>query len=138
MRKLYGVVYKMILNNYNKFYVGSTKQDIDKYWGSGTQWNKFINEHNIERNDENIKKEILVKIYTNEKDLREAEEKEIIKYCSKDKFNDFVVSDPNCLNVDPYTDSFYKRPGKCNECGYELQSRKHAKTCSKYKKRKSC
>lgn len=31
------------------------------------------------------------------------------------------------------TCSHYKDPGKCPECGYSLQSRRHAKTCSKYK-----
>lgn len=59
------------------------------------------------------------------------------KFCSKRKHN--FIKNCNCgANYGEYhkkTCPVYK-DGKCPECGYSLQSRRHAITCSKYKEPK--
>lgn len=110
-------------------------------------------------NAHEYKRTILYKDIKSKNKLNELELKEILKYSTQDEYGIWKVSDPNCMNIKTVLQNNYdhskaglcqecgvryshkswcsKSPGVYKECGYSLQSHRHAKTCSKYKSMKT-
>ena len=119
------ICYKMSLPD-GKFYIGSTTEDLRNYFGSGSEWLRHRKNNNFSKYD--IRKEILSQDFSNEKDMRAFERKEILKN----------IKNPNCLNQKVQTVSNKENADKhvCPEC--HAKGGKHKKNCSKYKNPSIC
>ena len=54
-----GCVYRMEIIGTDKFYIGQTIKDINTYWGSGSEWIRYLDENNIPKDNKHIRKIIL-------------------------------------------------------------------------------
>lgn len=133
-----GCVYMMEVIGTNKFYIGKTICDLDTYWGSGTAWNKYLDDNEIPRDDEHIKKTILANSdFKSHRELYDKEYEFIQEYCyekdgklhKKPEFEDSLLNEN--LN-DQWIGNFTT----CPECG--TKRARHKKTCSRYKPYKPC
>lgn len=155
-----GCVYRMEIIGTDKFYIGKTIGGLGNYWGSGTEWLKYLKNNNIPKDDEHIKKIILKDDCISHKDLYDAESKFIKQYCWRDDegyFHKLEKFENSMLNVNLNEQwigifavcpecgvsrakhkkgcSRYKQLTPCNECGALLG---HKKSCSKYKEAERC
>lgn len=148
-----GCVYMMEIIGTDKFYIGQTIKDINTYWGSGSEWIRYLDENNIPKDNKHIRKIILKDNgFYNWQDLRDAELEEIHKYCFKNdngvwevkqEFLDKMLNRdlwryykynfatcPECGGKNGQHKNGCSRLTVCPECG--LARGHHKKTCSKY------
>lgn len=130
-----GCVYRMEVIGTDKFYIGQTIKDINNYWGSGSEWRRYLDANDIPRDEEHIKKIILKDDFINYKDMIDTELEEIHKYCmnSNGKFEISEEYEGKMLNV-LLSSCYPYNITNCPECGGSRGSHKRtcprAKTCS--------
>lgn len=132
-----GCVYRMEIIGTDKFYIGQTIKDINNYWGSGSEWNRYLDSNNIPRDNEHIRKIVLKDDFLNYKDMIDTELTEIHKYCINNNGR-FEISEEykgKILNVLLGTCYPYNITN-CPECGGSRGS--HKRTCSRAKTCPEC
>lgn len=127
-----GVVYKMTLPD-GYFYIGSTTIDLDKYYGSGCELRRHMESNGYTIYD--IKKEVLQDNFLSEVELRDAEKEHIAEYFSNNSDGSYFKIDDMCMNKQVMSSVDSNRV-YCPECG-GLNGH-HKKTCSQYRKNKTC
>lgn len=130
-----GCVYRMEIIGTDKFYIGETTQNIESYWGSGKDWNRYLDTNNIPRDGKHINKIVLKDNFKDLDSLLKYEVKEIQKYCDiiDGKLNILPEYKGKCLNVSLANEYPFKL-ATCPECGHMP----HTKQCSKYIEKPSC
>lgn len=129
-----GTLYKFEEKSSGKFYIGSTLQDMTNYKGSGGEWRRFITDNNISFNGD-VELTILRNEFNNERELREAELEEILKFCELVD-GKFKIVNEKCLNYKTTIQPCNATKATCLECG--STSGCHKSTCSKYTEHTIC